>query len=93
MSPASMKRFRLLRSARIDGEIQGAGYVFTRADGDPMPERVDVLAPDHVGPDDRFEMALKCSPLFEEIDDHVHGESSVPLMATMPAAASRMEDS
>jgi hypothetical protein len=85
VSPAPVKRFRLLDFARIDGEVQGPGHVFSRSAGDVMPERVSVQTSERVGPSDGFELKLKCSPLFEEIDDHIE-KSSVPLMTAMPFA-------
>jgi hypothetical protein len=68
----------LISFAKIDGQLHGPGHVFSRAAGDAMPERVQT--PERVGTDDSFEMRLKCSPLFEEIENHIH-KTNIPLMS------------
>lgn len=83
-----MKRYRLLQSARIDGEVHGPGHTFTREAGDPMPERMPDRAPDHVGPDDECEMKLKCMPLFVEEIEGPARETTLPLMTAMPYGGS-----
>jgi hypothetical protein len=91
MPPASMKRFRLLDFARIDGEVQCPGHIFTRADGDAVPERVSAQTPEPMGAGDGFEpKQLKRGPLFIEIGDGPR-EPAVPLMTGMTCGVERVQ--